>query len=726
MFNGANFTPIMAGYTGQTAFRFWCQTVLPLTYDDSLSYYELLNKVVTYLNNAIADIAATETNVDSLYNAYNQLQDYVNSYFDDLDVQEEIDRKLDDMALDGTLTALLMQEDVLPAVVSRWLNEHITPTTPAVDDTLSIEGAAADSETVGKIILVQNVGNRTVNADEFVSNSMWRFGSNSTVNNAPNGVTVGCIVTLGHISESATVSQQYQLCWASNNNRLFYRSSVYDTTEEENVYGDWVRVGSYSDIIKKLNNVQPINSNIDADTLDANTIYRFGRTYTVDNADGVRVGIIATLGLESGSTSTLQKYQLMFDSENDKFYFRTSTYDTNLTENVYNDWHIVATSGSNFPVTANASTINANTVSNDTIYRFGASSTKLNMPSTVEVGELMTVGSNRGSATTDQGYQILWDSLCDCFYYRCSHYSSGSNVYGVWNEINVKKPLSYKFITYNSGEIKATLAINIPSNSGYTSYRFIRVESSEKNSNIWCIRDARAYNKKLTTALALTEQGEWDFAVRIGVSGSESNPLRADFSGGMVHGDEKTTSINFWVDGVKKTVEDFIQEATNSGNIYLPCSEIRCLQTSNVFDPADETHQTVIGVHSCERVWNTDGYHVRQKFEWSVSQNVNRAYMIMLPISKSYSTDFYSDADYLPTNITRTSSDDRTNVNQEVMYSANYMAVVKSIDEKRDTFISDNSGAQNYNKLYFKQVPNNSSVTAGDVWRCESHYKFFW
>ena len=42
----ANFTPTMQGYTGQGSFRFWCQTVLPLVYDDSLSYYELLNKVV--------------------------------------------------------------------------------------------------------------------------------------------------------------------------------------------------------------------------------------------------------------------------------------------------------------------------------------------------------------------------------------------------------------------------------------------------------------------------------------------------------------------------------------------------------------------------------------------------------------------------------------------------------------------------------------------------------
>lgn len=723
-FTPADFAPDMLGYSGIEPFRFWCQKVLPTAYDDSLSYYELLNKVVDLLNKTIVDVSNAETNIKNLNSAYIALQDYVNNYFENLSVQEEINTKLDQMALDGSLTALI--EPLVPSIISDWLEEHITPTTPVVDDSLTVEGAAADSKTVGDLILVKNVGGGTVDADEFVSNSLWRFGSIATVTHAPASVTVGCILTIGQISDTVTVAQQYQLCWGANNNRLYFRSSKYDNTEEANIYSDWIWVGNNADIVKKLNNVQPVFADIDGDTLDANTIYRFGRSYNASNVAGVRVGLIATLGLESGSTSTLQKYQLLFDSESDKYYFRTSTYDTDTSTNVYNPWHEIATTGNSFPLTANASTIDANTASPDTLYRFGANSTKQNMPSTVEVGELMTVGLAGNSATTAQKYQILWDSLCDCFYYRCSHYSSGSNPYGQWQELQTKRPLSYKFVTYNSGDVKATLAINIPSNSGYTAYRFVRAESAAKNSNIWCIRDARAYNKKLTSALTLTENGEWDFAVRIGQSGSTENPLRSDFSGGMVHGDEKTSSVNFWVDGVEKTVEQFIQEATDTGGVYLPCQEIRCVQTSNVYDPGDEDHLAIIGVHSCERVWNADGYHVKQKFTWSVSQNVSRGYMIMLPISKTYSTNFYTDEDYLPALITRTSSDERTNVGEAVMYSANYLACVKSIDAKRDTFISDNSGAENYNKLYFKQVPFNTAVTAGDVWVCESHYDFRW
>lgn len=44
----------MNGINSLQTFRFWCQKVLPLVYDDSLSYYEVLCKVVNYINELIA------------------------------------------------------------------------------------------------------------------------------------------------------------------------------------------------------------------------------------------------------------------------------------------------------------------------------------------------------------------------------------------------------------------------------------------------------------------------------------------------------------------------------------------------------------------------------------------------------------------------------------------------------------------------------------------------
>lgn len=162
----ADFTPDLQranlqGYTGQGAFRFWCQMALPLVYDDSLSYYELLNKVVLYLNNTISDVATAETNIenindtvehnmDALLTAYEQLQGYVNDYFDNLDVQEEINNKLDEMAASGALSNLLAP--LIPDLVTSWLNTNVNPVGSAVvvDSSLSVSGAAADANVTGE------------------------------------------------------------------------------------------------------------------------------------------------------------------------------------------------------------------------------------------------------------------------------------------------------------------------------------------------------------------------------------------------------------------------------------------------------------------------------------------------------------------------------------------------------------------------------------------------
>ena len=104
----ADFTPTLGNYTDLQPFRFWCQKVLPLVYDDSLSYYELLCKVVDYLNKTMEDVDVLEGDVTELHEAYKKLQNYVNTYFNSLDVQEEINNKLDSFVKDGTLNSLFL------------------------------------------------------------------------------------------------------------------------------------------------------------------------------------------------------------------------------------------------------------------------------------------------------------------------------------------------------------------------------------------------------------------------------------------------------------------------------------------------------------------------------------------------------------------------------------------------------------------------------------------
>ena len=146
----ANFTPVLGNYKTLQPFRYWCQKVLPLVYDDSLSYYELLCKVVDYLNKTMEDVETLHGDVTKLHTAYEELQSYVNNYFSTLDVQEEINNKLDLMASDGTLTNLI--NPLIAPAVSEWLKNNLTPTAPPIDKTLTIEGACADAKITGDVI----------------------------------------------------------------------------------------------------------------------------------------------------------------------------------------------------------------------------------------------------------------------------------------------------------------------------------------------------------------------------------------------------------------------------------------------------------------------------------------------------------------------------------------------------------------------------------------------
>ena len=150
-----NNIPDIGPYTELKPFRFWCQKVLPLVYDESLSYYELLCKVVDYLNKTMEDVDQMAADMGDFRTAYSELIAYVNNYFMNLDVQEEINHKLDQMALDGTLATIVQPffADAIDAVspmVSAWLADHVDPETGyVIDDSLTIALAAADAKATG-------------------------------------------------------------------------------------------------------------------------------------------------------------------------------------------------------------------------------------------------------------------------------------------------------------------------------------------------------------------------------------------------------------------------------------------------------------------------------------------------------------------------------------------------------------------------------------------------
>ena len=100
-------------------FMYYCQKVIPLAFDESMSYYETLCHLVHYLKNTV--MPAVNNNADALtevQGAFNQLEKYVDDYFKNLDVQTEINNKLDEMAESGELTDIIAQYLQLAGVLS--------------------------------------------------------------------------------------------------------------------------------------------------------------------------------------------------------------------------------------------------------------------------------------------------------------------------------------------------------------------------------------------------------------------------------------------------------------------------------------------------------------------------------------------------------------------------------------------------------------------------------
>lgn len=74
---------------------------------DAITNWQLFCKLGEEINKIINSTNLTGEQVENLTNAFIELQNYVNNYFENLDVQEEINNKLDDMTESGELANII-------------------------------------------------------------------------------------------------------------------------------------------------------------------------------------------------------------------------------------------------------------------------------------------------------------------------------------------------------------------------------------------------------------------------------------------------------------------------------------------------------------------------------------------------------------------------------------------------------------------------------------------
>ena len=92
-------------------FRAMVMTIgtLPTAFTESMTYYEALAYFVKYLEEVTQAVNINAEATKELQELFVQLKSYVDNYFDNLDVQEEINNKLDEMAQSGELEAILQE-----------------------------------------------------------------------------------------------------------------------------------------------------------------------------------------------------------------------------------------------------------------------------------------------------------------------------------------------------------------------------------------------------------------------------------------------------------------------------------------------------------------------------------------------------------------------------------------------------------------------------------------
>jgi hypothetical protein len=254
----ANFTPTLGNYTDLQPFRFWCQKVLPLVYDDSLSYYELLCKVVDYLNKTMEDVGVLEGDVTGLHEAYKKLQGYVNEYFSTLDVQEEINNKLDAMSKDGSLSTLLkpiIGNNSLPSFVdsvsdmTNKLLVYVLKSNGHIyyynsgnwKDSGLVYGAFNSYTPSDIIILPNNVDNYFNNLNDApINKSVYLYKISSDImKNLPISPAIGCLSTFQYSGRSNQPGG-YQLFVSEN--RVFTRSNTGSAPNFN--WGKWIEISN--------------------------------------------------------------------------------------------------------------------------------------------------------------------------------------------------------------------------------------------------------------------------------------------------------------------------------------------------------------------------------------------------------------------------------------------------------------------------------------------------
>ena len=302
----ANFFPDVTEFPSMGVFQPIYGKFDLTTYIQGASDYEIMAFLVGKYNaclEAYGNITKLSTN---MITAAHQLQDWINNWFDNLDVQEELNKKIESMVQDGSFGTLLHQtfdaqiNQQTTSAVTAWLVANVTPTgsAVAVDKSLSIEGAAADAKETGRALIGSiNVYNASTAAnysdlDTVPCNRVILFTNRNTYKlaNAPT-YNDGLFYSLS--TNSNTGDKQASIIQYYITNVSIEPNTVYFRTKWGTSWSNWANYKHDIDNIESKTIIGSINvynastaaNYSDLDTVPCNRVILFTNRYTYNLAN---------------------------------------------------------------------------------------------------------------------------------------------------------------------------------------------------------------------------------------------------------------------------------------------------------------------------------------------------------------------------------------------------------------------------------------------------------
>lgn len=165
---------------------------LPTSYLESMTYGEMLMWFCNYLQETV--IPTVNNNglaVEELQSLYVELKNYVDNYFENLDVQEEVNIKLDQMAESGQLQELLSNQYV---ELENEIDEKLDVISQALNDKIEIQDTKIDNAVSGSPLVASSTAGMTDTTRVYVNTTdgKWYYydGDSWEIGGTYQGTTV--------------------------------------------------------------------------------------------------------------------------------------------------------------------------------------------------------------------------------------------------------------------------------------------------------------------------------------------------------------------------------------------------------------------------------------------------------------------------------------------------------------------------------------------------------